>query len=111
MLKICEIKTSVSNEVEADRLARGLIDAKLAACVQVATGHSHYRWQGEVARNGECFLAIKTSMACSEAAMVWIAEHHPYDLPEVLCHEWMASDAYGRWVEAETQDAATRSHG
>ena len=70
---------------EADTLARGLVEARLAACVNVVPGVvSHYRWKGKVRRDAERLLVVKTSAAKTKALKAWIAANHSYDNPEVL---------------------------
>ena len=47
--EVLSLVTTVGSEADARRLARGLVEARLAACVQVEPGlQSHYRWQGEL---------------------------------------------------------------
>jgi len=104
MIKICEIKTSSGSVIDAEKLAAGLLNAKLAACVQISEpGNSHYHWQGAVEQSEEYFLAIKTSLARCHETITWIGEHHPYDVPEIICCEYEASETYGVWVEQETR--------
>lgn len=69
----------------AGRLARGLLDARLAACVNVVPGLvSHYRWRGRPRRDAEALLVVKTTAARLKAVERWIKANHPYSLPEVL---------------------------
>ena len=81
LLVLC---TAPDEEVAA-RLARGLVDARLAACVNVIPGlRSFYRWKGAVAEDAELQLLIKTRRARLPALREWIAAHHPYEVPELL---------------------------
>jgi len=76
--------TAPNGEVGA-ALARGLVDAQLAACVNLIDGvRSFYRWQGKVEDDAEVQLVIKTRASRLDAVKAWIADHHPYDEPEVL---------------------------
>jgi periplasmic divalent cation tolerance protein len=69
----------------AEILAKGLVEARLAACVNVVPGLiSHYRWQGRLCRDNECLLIAKTSAAKLSAMKRWIATHHPYSVPELI---------------------------
>lgn len=88
----------------ASRLARTLVDERLAACVNVVPAiRSFYRWEGSVKDDPESLLVVKTSAGRGEALAARVAELHPYDLPEVL--ELAASGgsaAYLAWVGAES---------
>ena len=82
--KIVVLCTCASPE-EADRLARALVDARLAACVSVVGGvRSIYRWKGEIESAEECLLAIKSSRAHFDSLREKIEELHSYEVPEVL---------------------------
>jgi len=88
----------------ATGIARELVAARLAACVNVVPGiRSVYRWEGAIHEETEAMLVIKTTAhRCAELA-ARIAELHPYDVPEVL--ELAAtggSEAYLAWVGGET---------
>ncbi len=107
--RIASLTTTVPTEAEAQGLARGLVEARLAACVQVEPGlQSHYRWQGRVQADGEVRLTVKTLPAARAAVEAFITRYHPYELPQLLWQELEASSAYGAWV-AENVDAAALS--
>lgn len=97
-IRVC-LCTAPSAEVAAE-LARGLVEATLAACVNIVPGvRSIYRWKGEVQDDGEVLLIIKTSAERFDAMRDWLVEAHPYDVPEVLALPVDAgADAYLAWV-------------
>ncbi len=69
----------------AAALARALVEQRLAACVNVLGDlRSIYRWRDKIEDEPESLLLIKTTAARIAALKAWIAEHHPYDVPEVL---------------------------
>lgn len=84
----------------ADRLARGLVESGLVACVnQMPAGRSVYRWNGEVQHAAELFLLAKTTNARVPAVIDWIEREHPYELPCVT--SWRverSSDPFADWV-------------
>jgi len=88
----------------ADRLARLLVELRLAACVQALPGiRSTYRWAGNLAQADETLLLIKTSASRYAALERTLAAHHPYELPEVLAVDASAGlPAYLRWLAEET---------
>lgn len=90
----------------ADALASALVDERLAACVNItAPVTSVYRWQGEVARDDERLLIIKTTMGRREAMAARLLELHPYDVPELLFMPVGGSGPYLEWVRASVADA------
>lgn len=93
-------------EKDAARLARGLVDSRLCACVARVPGLvSVYRWQGQVEQADEVQLVIKTTRARFAAVRDWITANHPYDVPEVLCLPVLdASSPYAAWLRAEVDE-------
>ena len=92
---------------DAQRIAEALVADRLAACVNVlADVTSVYRWQGEVTRDGESLLLIKTVAGRIRELADRIREIHPYELPEVIAVP--VSDglsAYISWVAGESAPA------
>lgn len=73
------------DEAVAERLARGLVGAGLAACVNRLPGvRSTYVWKGAVEEEGEVLLVIKTAEGALEALAAFLDEHHPYETPECI---------------------------
>ncbi len=85
---------------EATRIARTLVDERLAACVNVLSGvRSIYRWQGEVCDEPEALLVVKTTRERLDALRARILAVHPYDTPEVLALPVEAgSERYLAWL-------------
>ena len=99
----CIILTSVETEADGLRLASGLVEKGLAACVQIsAPGRSVYRWQGELQCDNEHYLNIKTTEASAEAVVMWLKQMHPYETPEILRLSAASSRAYLEWMRANT---------
>lgn len=88
----------------ADRIADALVDARLAACVQILPGAtSVYRWQGKVERADETLLLIKSTRERFDALTARIAALHPYDVPEVIATDISGGlPAYLDWIARET---------
>lgn len=94
----------------AARIARALVDERLAACVQAVPGMtSTYRWQGEVQVDAEMLLLIKTTRARIDDLKRRVADLHPYDTPELLVLEVVDGAAdYLAWIEAASSATTPR---
>ena len=69
----------------ADALAKGLVAARLAACVNVIPNViSHYRWEGKLHKDAEALLVIKTRASLLKKVETYVKKNHPYTVPEVL---------------------------
>ncbi|MDM4769768.1 divalent-cation tolerance protein CutA [Solimonas sp. SE-A11] len=69
----------------AEGLARSLVEARVAACVNVLPGIvSVYRWQEAVQRDEEALLLVKAPSEGFEALRQAVLARHPYELPEIV---------------------------
>jgi periplasmic divalent cation tolerance protein len=98
--------TCADNET-ASRLARALVDERLAACVNAVPGVvSTYRWNDAIHNDNEVLLLIKTTADRLDAMQARLLELHPYEIPEVLAIEPIAGAApYLAWLDRETRPA------
>ena len=97
------------NAESASRIARAVVEERLAACVNRVPGlTSVYRWQGEIHEDNEVLLLIKTQHERFESLRARIIELHPYDVPEVIALEIAAGHApYLEWLRTETSGTRT----
>jgi periplasmic divalent cation tolerance protein len=100
--KIVVFSTCGSVE-EAERLARLLVEEKLAACVNViAPVRSFYRWKGVVENGEECLLVIKTSRALFGRIQTSLEGVHSYEVPELIALPVVdGSPNYLSWMDGE----------
>jgi len=91
----------------ADDIAESLVAERLAACVNiVAQVRSIYRWEGELERDDEALLVVKTTQAAIPALEDQLRRIHPYDTFELVAVEVAdGAPAYLRWI-AESVGAA-----
>ena len=96
------VLTTVAGGADARSLAHALVEARVAACVNIVDRiHSVYRWEGRVAEDAEQLLIIKTSAERVTALREALFARHPYDVPEFVVLPIAAmSDAYGAWLLA-----------
>ena len=96
--------TTVADLDTARRLARTIVERKLAACAQLSTIESFYVWDGALQQSPEVRIVFKTTEAAWPALERAIVELHPYELPAVHAVEVAAIHApYAAWIEAGTQ--------
>ncbi|MFO7155782.1 MAG: divalent-cation tolerance protein CutA [Pseudomonadota bacterium] len=86
---------------EAERIARALVEDKLAACVNLlAPIQSIYRWEGKVEQSEEVLLVVKTTSEAFEKLRARVIELHGYECPEVV--GWSIQRGHGpylRWID------------
>lgn len=98
------VLVTASSEAEANRLARYLVDAHLAACVSLFPVQSVYRWQGEICAEPEWQLIIKADLGQFEALSQAITQHHSYEVPEIIALPIVAGlPDYLAWLQAQVQ--------
>lgn len=76
---------TASNEGEAARIARTLVEERLAGCVNIVRGiRSIYSWQGKVEDEPEVLMIAKTGTALFESLSKRVKELHSYTVPEII---------------------------
>jgi periplasmic divalent cation tolerance protein len=98
------VLVTASGIAEARRLAEAILQARLAACVNLVPGlESHYWWQGRGEQAGEVLLLIKTSAELFEALSAMVRTTHSYECPEIVAFDPREiAPAYRAWWEKET---------
>jgi len=99
------VLTNLPDRPSAERLAQSLVEARLAACVNIlAPCRSVYRWNGTVENAEEHPMLIKTTRDRYAALEAAIRAVHPYELPEIIAVPLAAGfPAYLDWVAGETR--------
>jgi periplasmic divalent cation tolerance protein len=97
------VLTTCPTAESAERIARLLIEARLAACVNVIPGlHSYYEWKGKLERSSEHLLVVKTRSDLLEQLQSMITSAHPYELPEIIAVPITAgSHPYLAWMDTQ----------
>jgi periplasmic divalent cation tolerance protein len=100
--KIVVLSTCGSPD-EAQRLARALVEKRLAACVNIIPGvRSVYHWKDAIEEEEEVLLVIKTSRLLLEDLRSEIERLHSYEVPEVIAMQVVdGSERYMAWLERE----------
>jgi periplasmic divalent cation tolerance protein len=100
------VYTTWPSVVEAEKAGREVVEAGLAACVNILPGMiSHYRWQGAVERAEEAVMIVKTRASLAERVRAAIKDRHSYDTPAILVLAIESVDhTYLQWLLAATED-------
>lgn len=98
-----EVVTTTADQDDARRIARALVEARLAACVQIRGPiESTYRWKGQIETAQEWQCVAKTRRELFDRVEQTIRQLHPYEVPEILALEIVdASPAYRKWLDGE----------
>ena len=86
------------NKEHAERITRGVIDAKLAACVLVTDVKSFYNWEGKLNEDDEVVTILKTSTEKATELQKYIETNHDYDVPAIISFQANANESYGNWL-------------
>jgi len=101
-LSYCIVLVTTASEPEAEQMAEALIASRLAACVSLLPIRSIYTWQGEVCRESEWQLLIKTQLDHFAELEAKIRELHRYETPEIIALPILqGSQPYLEWMAAQ----------
>ncbi len=79
------ILSTVDNQTKAEEIATSLVSERLASCVNILPQIlSIYRWKGQIEKEPETLLIIKTRGDRVDEVISRVAEIHPYEVPEVI---------------------------
>jgi periplasmic divalent cation tolerance protein len=97
------ILCTCNSEEQATRIARELVERRLAACVQVTPGiRSFYHWKGKVEEDAEYLLLIKSNRELYERLEAELRRIHSYEVPEIVALPVVEASAdYQAWMERE----------
>lgn len=99
------VLTTVGTKQFASDLARSIVEARLAACVQIQSVQSVYRWKDEIANEPEWLLAIKTVDRLYAALEQHIRANHSYETPEIVRLPITGGSAdYLAWLSASVSE-------
>lgn len=108
-----QVQTTTDSRAEAMELARAAVEARLAACGQVAGPcASTYWWNDEIERAEEWFVFLKTPADRYDELAAFLTQRHSYDEPEIVATQIAAGSAsFLNWVREETRPRPAKSAG
>ncbi len=91
---------TVPTEEDAGKIARHLVEKRLAACVNIVPGiRSIYTWEGEVCDEGEFLLVVKSRTDLFARVAEAVSGRHPYSVPEIIALPIVSgSEPYLDWI-------------
>ena len=93
------VLTTTGTREDAGKIARALVERRLAACVNLVAIESVYRWKEAVESAEEWLLVIKTTASALDQVYAAIKELHLYDVPEcVALSIENGSEEYLAWI-------------
>jgi periplasmic divalent cation tolerance protein len=103
------VYTTWPDLASAELAATALLEAQLAACLNIIPGMtSLYRWNGKTERGTEVVMLIKTRTTLTDACIGCVRQHHPYTNPAALVLAVSGgSPPFLDWIVAETAAAET----
>ena len=102
MSRYIQVVTTTDNKENAEKIAASAIELRLAACVQITSCMSMYRWQANVERADEFVCVMKSRMDLYSELESLIRRGHPYEVPEIIATEITAgSSDYLAWLDRE----------
>ena len=98
------VYVTAPNEDEATGIAKALVEAKLAACVNIISNiRSIYSWQGNLEDDSEVLMIIKTRKQLFDSLTVEVKKLHSYDVPEIIALPIsLGSEDYLGWIREST---------
>ena len=96
--------TTCPSEQEAQRIVEKVLKARLIACANIVPAvQSLFHWKGEISKEGEVLVVMKTRKKLLKELTAWIQTHHSYEVPEVIALPIVGgSEEYLSWIEEET---------
>lgn len=97
------VQTTCGSEADARRIARHLVELRLAACVAITPGLiSTYHWKGSIEVDQECLLTMKTRRDLFAPLSAEVRKVHPYEVPELIALPIVdGAEPYLEWMDAE----------
>lgn len=97
----CVVYVTAGSLEEGKRIASGLVEEQLAACVNIVPQvYSVYRWQEKIEEGEEVLLIVKTLESLVECVTEWVVANHSYTVPEIIAIPIKTgNEKYLQWIK------------
>jgi periplasmic divalent cation tolerance protein len=111
VIRFIQISTTVNTKERANKIARTLLDERIASCVQIiGPTYSTYWWSGRVEQAREWICFIKARADDYPKIETMIKKNHPYKVPEILAFQILKGNPdYLNWIMKETTHKPRRA--
>lgn len=93
------VLSTYPDEQTAAKIAKNIVESKLAACVNLTSIRSFYWWKDKIEDSSECLAIFKSTSKTSKMLKDAIAKSHPYEVPEIVEVKMNSvSSSYLRWM-------------
>ena len=105
MTEYIQVMTTVEHKDDADKIAKSLVEKRIAACVQILGPlKSYFQWQGKLDSATEYLCLIKSRDDLFAELETVIKSMHPYEVPEIIATPiTKGSNDYLNWLAAELE--------
>ncbi|OAG27881.1 divalent-cation tolerance protein CutA [Thermodesulfatator autotrophicus] len=96
-----------SDEAEARKIAKSLLEERLIACANIYTGISSlYWWEGKIQEDNEVVIILKTKEELTQKVIAKIKALHSYECPCILSFSVKEGyEPFLNWIKKETEEA------
>ncbi|MCB0600415.1 MAG: divalent-cation tolerance protein CutA [Saprospiraceae bacterium] len=89
----------------AETLGQALVRERVVACYNAWSMNAAFWWDGDVSREQEWVLLVKTRLDLEQRLEDYVLANHPYQVPCILRWRSRVNVSYGNWIHQETQNA------
>lgn len=101
--KISVIYTTISTQLEAEKLATSAVQAGQAVCVNIIpSALSIYKWKETIEKSNECLMIFKTSKDKVTGLYNWLLKNHPFEVAAIMIAECGTSEAFYEYLNNQT---------
>lgn len=98
------VLVTVPSQQEGEMIAQALVETQMAACVNLMPVYSIYSWEGEINKDKEWQMVIKTELSLFPSLEQKILQLHSYEVPEIIALPVVAgSEEYLQWIADNTE--------